>query len=140
MVIMQLENGRRAMYEGAKSNAVTLNGWGSEYIRAECEGATLIMNHGGIEKLPHGMGAGQRGDGEPVDLIDQPKWANTWLIEKFVRWLDGGEAMETHVRDNLQSIALIFAAIESSRTGQPVKVQPFLERYLKQQHNQGAET
>jgi hypothetical protein len=34
--------------------------------------------------------------------------------------------METNVEDNLQSVALIFAAIESSCTGQPVKVQEFL--------------
>ena len=48
------------------------------------------------------------------------------LIEKFVNWLDGGEPMETNVEDNLQSVALIFAAIESNRTGQPVKVQHYL--------------
>ncbi len=45
-----------------------------------------------------------------------------------MHWLDGGEPMETNVEDNLQSVALIFAAIESSRTGMPVKVQEFLEK------------
>jgi predicted dehydrogenase len=50
------------------------------------------------------------------------------LIEKFVRWLEGGPAMETEVQANLQAAALIFAAIESSRTGQPVKVQEFLAK------------
>jgi predicted dehydrogenase len=48
------------------------------------------------------------------------------LIEKFVRWLDGGEPVETNVQDNLQSVALIFAAAESGRTGRPVEVQDFL--------------
>jgi len=48
-----------------------------------------------------------------------------------VRWLDGGEPMETNVADNLQSVALIFAAIESSRTGEPVKVQQFLQEANK---------
>ena len=48
---------------------------------------------------------------EEVPLRSQPKWSNTWLIEKFVRWLDGGEPMETNVEANLQSVALIFAAI-----------------------------
>ena len=38
--------------------------------------------------------------------------------------------METNVEDNLQSVALIFAAIESSRTGMPVKVQEFLQQHL----------
>ena len=43
-----------------------------------------------------------------------------------MHWLDGGEPMETNVADNLQSVALIFGAIESSRTGLPVKVQELL--------------
>jgi hypothetical protein len=50
----------------------------------------------------------------------------------FSRWLGGGEPMETNVEDNLQSVALIFAAIESSRTGMPVKVQEFLARARSQ--------
>ena len=126
LVVMQMENGKHIAYEGAKNNAVMMNGWGAEYIRAECEHATLIMNDGTIEKLPHSKGRGQRGDGEPVALIAQPKWANAWLVEKFVHWLDGGEPMETEVQDNLQSVALTFGAIESNRTGQPVNVQSFL--------------
>ena len=66
--------------------------------------------------------------GRDVTLLEQPKWTNAWLIEKFCRWLDGGEPMETNVEDNLQSVALVFGAIESNRTGQPVKVQEFLAR------------
>ncbi len=130
LVTMHFGNGTRAMYEGAKTNAVGLNGWTNEYVRAECEGATLVMDQRRIERFAHVAGnawsAGQAGQGEPLALIDQPKWANAWLIEKFVHWLDGGEMMETNVEDNLQSVALIFAAIESSRTGQAVKVQQLL--------------
>ena len=68
---------------------------------------------------------------EEVPLRSQPKWSNTWLIEKFVRWLEGGEPMETNVEANLQSVALIFAAIESRRTGQPVRVQEFLQSFVE---------
>ena len=57
---------------------------------------------------------------------EQPTWGHVWLIEKFVRWLEGGEPMETNVIDNLQSVALVTAAIESSQTGLPVKVQEHL--------------
>jgi len=132
LVTMQMENGRRALYEGAKTNAVGLNGWAREYIRAECEGATLILNQRRLECFPHDparqWATGQDRAGEVIPLREQPKWANTWLIEKFVRWLDGGEPMETNVEDNLQSVALVFAAISSSRTGQPVKVQALLDQ------------
>ena len=130
LVTMQIEGGTRAFYEGAKTNAVGLNGWGEEYIRAECSEATLILSHGQIELLDYDrMRAHPRrreGQGVEVPLLQQPKWANTWLVEQFVRWLDGGEPMETNVEDNLQSVALVFAAVESSRSGQPVNVQEYL--------------
>ena len=130
MVTMVMGNATRATYEGAKTNAVGFNGWTREYVRAECQGATLVMAHRKIEAFDYDPAGTWRevheGQGRQVPLIEQPKWANTWLIEKFVRWLDGGEPMETNVEDNLQSVALIFAAIESSRTGKPVQVQEFL--------------
>jgi predicted dehydrogenase len=131
LVLMQMQNGTRAFYEGAKTNAVGLNGWTQEYIRAECEKATLILDNRRLECFAYDpaqkWARGQEGGGETIPLREQPKWANTLLIEQFVRWLDGGEPMETNVEANLQSVALVFAAIESSRTGQPVKVQELLE-------------
>ena len=132
LVTMHFENGTRTLYEGAKTNAVGLNWWSQEYIRAECEKATLILNRRHLERFPYDP-SGQRADkeegqGEEVSLLEQPKWSHVWLIEKFVRWLDGGSAMETNVEDNLQSVALVFAAIESSRSGMPVKVQDLLTK------------
>ena len=61
-----------------------------------------------------------------VPMLEQRKWSDAWLVEKFVRWVDGGEPMETHVEANLQSVAMVFAAIESSRIDAPVDVQEFL--------------
>ncbi|MGQ9733082.1 MAG: Gfo/Idh/MocA family protein, partial [Candidatus Zipacnadales bacterium] len=123
------EHERRALYEGAKTNATQLNCWGQEYIRAECEGATFILDCQQITR--HDWRPDRRPNcpdyGCLVPLLEQAKWANTWLIEKFVHWLDGGEPMETNVWDNLQSVALVFSAIESSLTGQVVRVQEFLQ-------------
>ena len=128
-VMMHFENGVRAFYEGAKTNAVGLNGWSQEYIRAECHHETLIMDRRRIERFPYVQKHySTDGDGETIPLLEQAKWTDAWLVEKFVHWLDGGEPMETNIEDNLQSVALIFAAIESSQSGQPVKVQEFLEK------------
>jgi predicted dehydrogenase len=132
LVIMHMGNGTRAVYEGAKTNAAGLNGWSSEYIRAECEKSTLIMSHQKVERFAYGAGENVRhGQGEPVAAPNRSKWGHVWLMEQFVHWLDGGEPMPTNVWDNLQSVALIFAAIESSRTGQPVKVQDLLENTFR---------
>jgi len=131
LVTMVFENGVHAIYEGAKTNAVGLNGWGSEYIRAECEKATIIMQHRKIELYCHNPTVQnnncEEGTGITKTLPQGDKWCNTLLIEKFVHWLDGGEPMETQVEKNLRSIALVFAAIQSSRTGMPVKVQDLLD-------------
>jgi len=131
LLTMTMENGAHAFYEGAKTNAAGLNCWTNEYIRAQCRDATLILDHREIERFPASARDAREGAGEKVSLLDRPKRANAWLIEKFVRWLDGGEPMETNVEANLQSVALVFAAIESSRTGAPIAVQNFLEKARK---------
>ena len=132
LVTMQFENGSRAMFEGACTNAVGLKYWEQETIRAECELGTLVLNGRRLERFPYEPSTQRiakfEGEGEPLPLLPGRKWKNTWLIEQFVDWLDGGDKMETNIEDNLQSVALIFAAIGSSRTGQPVKVQELLKR------------
>ncbi|MDR2477502.1 MAG: Gfo/Idh/MocA family oxidoreductase, partial [Treponema sp.] len=40
LVTMEFENGVHAVYEAANANAVSLNPWGNEYLRAECEKGT----------------------------------------------------------------------------------------------------
>jgi predicted dehydrogenase len=135
LITMHFDNGVRAFYEGAKTNAVGINGWAEEYIRAECQRATVIMESRHVEAFDYDpakqWAKGRHGSGRAIPLIEQPKWANTWLIEKYVRWLEGGEPMETDVQSNLQSVALIFAAIESSRTGMPVKPQEMLQKTME---------
>jgi predicted dehydrogenase len=137
LVLMRFANGTHAQYEAAKCNAIGLNGWTEEYVRAECEGATLVLNRRALELFRHDSqrdwATGSEGSGETLPLLEQSKWANAWLIEQFVRWLDGGPAMATNVSDNLQSVALAFAAVESARTGQPVSVQDLL---AQAQHEQ----
>ena len=132
LVTMQFENDSRAFFEGAASNAVGLHDWYGETFRAECELGTLALKARRLERFPYNWTAQRvskaEGGGEEVPLLQRPKWMNTWLIEQFVQWLDGGDAMETNIEDNLQSAALIFAAIESSRTGQTVKVQDLLSQ------------
>ena len=134
LVIMHFTNGVRVLYEGAKTNAVGLNPWGQEYIRAECERATLVLNCRELERFIYNTESTlthrREGQGEKIPLLEPPRWSHAWLVEQFLRWLDGGEPMATNVEDNLQSVALIFSAVESSRSGKPVRVQEFLARHL----------
>lgn len=132
LVTMTFGNGVRAFYEGAKTNSVGLNGWYNDYIRAECSEATIILDRRKLEFFPYdrnkNWATGSHGQGQLIPLRQQKKWINTWLIERFIDWLNGGEALETDVQSNLQSVALVFSAIESSRSGLAVSVKDFLDR------------
>ena len=55
---------------------------------------------------------------------------NAWLAEQFVDWLVGGPAPQNTLEDNMQCTALLFAAIKSAHSGQPVDVQAFLQEHL----------
>lgn len=128
-VTMVFENGVRAVYEGSVSHAVGLNTFYQEYLRVDGEHGTAILNHRDVElfvrqdiwRQQHREGQGQK-----IALLAQPKWINNWLIEQFAHWRDGGPPMETRAENNVQASALVFAAIESQRTGVPVNVQKFI--------------
>ena len=132
MVMMIFENGVRGIYEGSSSTAVGLNDWYFEYVRVDCEEGTAILNGREIELFTRQDLKRQRsreGRGQKIQQIVQPKWLNTWLIERFCHWLDGGEPMETEVQANVQASALIFGAIESQRTGAPIDLPAYIQRH-----------
>lgn len=130
LVQIRMENGVRIQWEGAKANAVGLNNWGDDYVRAECRDATLVLDDRELVRHAHQDEPARWGRGdddpEPVPLDDREHWSNAWLVGQFLDWLDGGEPMETNVRDNLQSVALVEAAVRSSETGDPVDVRDLL--------------
>jgi hypothetical protein len=122
---MTFENGVHAVYEGSCSNAVGLNTFYKEYIRVDGEKGTAILNHRDLEVFARQdiwRQEHREGHGQKIALLTQPKWLNPWLIERFAAWRAGGPALETEVSANLWSSAMVFAAIESSRTGTPVRV------------------
>lgn len=124
LVLLEFENGVRAFYEGAKCTAVGLNGWGQEYVRAECQNATLIMNRRRVERLvpDSPVTPGEAPQGAEIPLLDRPRWGHLKLMQDFLDWLDGGAPAPTAVTENLHSTAVMFAAIESSRRRQAVEV------------------
>ena len=132
IVTMVFENGVRGVYEGSSSAATGLNDWTKEYVRIECEHGTAILNSREIELFRRsGLRRQQtrEGQGQKIQLLNQPKWLNTWLIEKFCAWLDGGAEMETIVEKNVQASALVFASVESARSGKSIEVQDYVRSF-----------
>jgi len=132
IVTLGFDNGVRALYEGSCSNAVGLNTFYKEYIRVDGELGTAILNHRDLElfvrqdiwRQQH-----QEGSGQKIPLLQQPKWINHWRIERFAEWRAGGKPLESEVSANVQTSAIIFAAIESQRTGLPVRLGPFIQSF-----------
>ena len=133
LATLTFENGVRAQYESATTNAVGLNGWGEDYIRAECRDAMLELDRRELTAYHHDPDADPYHSGrDELEAVDVPlaegsKWQNARLIENFVSWLDGNSSYPTDVESNLQSVALIEAAMESGETGEPVEVQELLQ-------------
>lgn len=124
MVTIEMENGVKALYEGAKANASTMNGWTNEYFRAECCDGTLELDSRWLRVL-RGP-AWSRPLQTDIPMLQQPVWMNAWLAQLFVEWLSGGPAPQNTLQDNIQCAALTFAAIESAHTGKVINVQEFL--------------
>jgi predicted dehydrogenase len=129
LITLEMENGVKCFYEGAKANASTLNGWGNDYIRAECRDGTLELDRRWLRVLRGG--AWERPLAEDLPLLQQPAWLNAWIAEMYCEWLLGKRPDHpTNIDDNIQCAALLFAAIESAHTGQVIAVQEFLQRHL----------
>ena len=128
LILIEMTNGVRVFYEGAKANASTLNGWTRDYWRAECERATLELDNRRLRLVSDLDGRRVERD-MPLDAREA--WMNPWLAELFCRWLLGGEAPPNALDDNIHCAALLFAAIESAHANQVVDVPEFLARHLE---------
>jgi len=129
LVFVEMKNGVKVFYEGAKANASQMNGWTQDYWRAECEDATLELDQRKLRVL---KGALSEDVGvQEIPLESQPVWMNPWLAEMFCDWVSGGEAPPNRLDDNIQCAALLFAAVESAHTGKVIDVQAYLRENLQ---------
>lgn len=132
IVTLAFDNGARAVYEATLTSAAGLNDWGLEQVRAETERAAFELDHRRLVRYDHAP-AGPSAwpparDPAAVAPLARGTFGHRWLLEQFVSWVQGGEPMATRVAANVRSAALVFAAVESARTGRVVEVPQFLEQ------------
>jgi predicted dehydrogenase len=111
LVLLEMVNGVKAVYEGAMTNATFLNNWCDEYFRAECEGGTLVLDHRKL--LSMSDLEGERKEVE-LPLDEQEFWLDRWIVQMFLDWLDGGEPPPCSLEDNIQC-ATCYSTRPSSR-------------------------
>ena len=120
--LMQMSNGTHTFYEGNSSAAGITNCWHREYYRAEFEKGTVEIAHGAEMKI-HRTGQ----ETEVYDAPAIPLDGHDHLFDEFLNWLDGGEPSATRIQDNIQSYAMVIAAMEATMDGQPRQIADYLE-------------
>ena len=122
LLVLRMTNGSFAGYEGNNLAAGKTNSWHSEYYRVECEGGAAVLDRDNVVRIKERSAAGA------LQMREVAPVAVTWeghqaVAAQFLDWLDGGPAPETALAGNLQSAALLFAAIRAAETGTTVDVQ-----------------
>ncbi len=104
------------LYEGSSVAFGAHTGWNGEW-RVECEHGSLDYSESlGLRQIHF-----EKGD-SGVDLVPLPCEDQEYSLLEWVSSLRDARLPETNGLDNLKSLAMIFAAISSKSSGQPVQV------------------
>lgn len=130
VVSVEMDNGVCFVLEGSWTVQAGINTWRNEYIRADGDAGALLLDHqrltrlSGSEMEPEGLRREELGDFSD----SQTNRGTSYLFKAFLDWLDGKrQSHPTQLDDNMQLMALLFAAFESADRKQAVLVQNFLE-------------
>ena len=122
LYVMRMANETRAQYEGNCLEAGWQNSWHQEFYRIEGEEGALVLDRDGMVRLQrHTPGSGL--STQELPPVRGQHEGHTAIVDQFLTWMEGGPAPETVIQDNIQSAAMLFAAIDASRTCQTVDVQ-----------------
>lgn len=122
LFVLRMDNGSFASYEGNNLASGKTNSWHSEYYRVECDGGAAVLDRDHVVRIEERSGSGtlQVREVAPVPVTWEGHRA---MPAQFLDWLDDGPAPPTTLEDNLQSTAMLFAAIRASESGETVDVQ-----------------
>lgn len=122
LLVMRMLDGSYASYEGSNLATGKTNSWAGEYYRLECEGGAAVLDRDQIVRIEERSAAGTYQTRE-VPMVNVTWDGHQAIPARFLDWLDGGPPPETTLDDNLQSTAMLFAAIRASETGSVIDVQ-----------------
>ena len=121
LYVIEFDNDTRAAYEANLQSAGEPNSWYREYYRAECEDGSITSPDGDTVVLTR---AGQIEEKIPVG--EDPRQGHVRVLEQFLDWIEHDTEPECTFADNLNSVALMFAARATGHRRQAVPVAEFL--------------
>jgi len=130
LVSFEMDNGVCCALEGSWTVRAPISTWRDEYIRADGSAGALLLDHRKLAHYVKSQDPGRKLDETVMEYTNKHPGADgtEFLFRAFVDWITGAaESHPTELADNLQCMALLFAAIDSAERGQAVNVPEFLE-------------
>jgi predicted dehydrogenase len=115
--LFEFEGGLEALYEGTWVTRGRETTWDG-YWSVECPEAVIELRADRVHVIP----ADHPDEDSEVELPGTPRSGQTAALQEFCRSVVEGREPETSGRDNLRSLAMSFAVMESARAGQPVQI------------------
>lgn len=126
-VSIEFDCGLCALLEGSWAVRATVGPWRDEYIRADGETGALLLDHRKLHRLHTPAGALRPLNSEPLPCNSVGPSGTAYLLNAFLDWIAGrAESHPTTLSDNLQCMALLYAANASAERHAVVDVQEFL--------------
>ena len=118
MAVFQFEQGLKVCYDASwvsRGRQTSSNG----YWRIECRQLSIELLSNKVHVL---QGPGDVRDAE-VEMRDLPCEDQAYSLMEFRRAIEEGRQPEASGRDNLNSLAMVYAVLKSSHTGAPVEIE-----------------
>ena len=125
LYLLEMENGVKALYEGNSSEAGCINRWHQEYYRVECEKGSVVLDNDRIVRVYERDKRGHQHIEEVPHVAALPTGHHS-ILSDFLSWLDGNGQVETDLADNINSMAIVFAAIDAARDGSTKEITNYL--------------
>jgi predicted dehydrogenase len=99
------------------------------------DGIITMVGEGGTLRLEADSQVrwyGEKGESEAIPQVAMPFTDLAGTLQEFLAAIREGRKPETHLEDNVRTLAMVEAAIRSVETGQPVTVGPLVAEALRE--------
>jgi predicted dehydrogenase len=123
LAFFEFEGGLKVAYDGTWVTRGRETLWDG-YWRVECPEGVIELRGDRV----HIISADMPGQDTEVELQREPSSGQTAALQEFQKAVEERREPETSGRDNLKSLAMCSATVESSRIGAPVNVADMIEQ------------
>lgn len=118
--LFEMNNGARVLYNASWCAKGGFCDWNGNW-QIECEKGTVTYRNGEIRVL-HVPKLYKLEKTEILQHIPMPLTAQSYILDEFMQCVKGRKQPKTVAKDNIRSVAMVFAAVKAMQTGRKVDV------------------